>query len=63
MPRRTPLEVAIAQQTDRQAQYEKRKRQAGFTKTCVWVPDDRVEELKAIARAWTAEKERQTPVR
>ena len=63
MPRRTPLEVAIAQQTDRQAQYEQRKRKAGYTKACVWVPSERVDELKALARAWTAEKEGAAPVR
>lgn len=57
MPRRTPLEVAIAQQTERQAQYEKRKRDAGFTKTCVWVPTERSAELKDLARSWCAEKE------
>lgn len=57
MPRRTPLEVAIALQTDRQAQYEKRKRDAGFTKACVWVPVERVQELKDTARSWCDEKE------
>jgi hypothetical protein len=57
MPRRTPLEVIIAQQTDRQAQYEKRKRDAGFTKACVWVPTDRVAELKTLARNWVSEAE------
>lgn len=57
MPRRTPLEVAIAQQTDRQAQYEKRKREAGLTKACVWVPSECVQQLKELARKWCDDKE------
>lgn len=57
MPRRTPLEVFINGQTDRQAAYEKRRREAGYTKACAWVPADRAEEFKALARAWCDEKE------
>ncbi len=57
MPRRTPLEVFINGQTDRQAQYEKRRRDAGFTKTCVWLPNESVAEFKEKARALVVEKE------
>ncbi len=57
MPRRTPLEVFINGQTDRQAQYEKRRRDAGFTKTCVWLPTECVDEWKEKARALVAERE------
>jgi len=69
MPRRTPLEVFINAQTDRQAAYEKRRREAGYTKACAWVPAERAEEFKELARKWCAEKEEaegatvQTPVR
>jgi hypothetical protein len=57
MPRRTPLEAFINAQTDRQAAYEKRRREAGYTKTCVWVPTEKVEDLKEMARAMCADKE------
>lgn len=57
MPRRTPLEVFINAQTDRQAAYEKRRREAGFTKACAWVPAERADEFKELARKWCAEKE------
>lgn len=57
MPRRTPLEVFINAQTDRQAAYEKRRRDAGFTKTCVWVPLEDVAEFKEMARQRVAAKE------
>ena len=54
MPRRTPLEVAIAQTTEKQAKYEKRLRGSGLTKCCVWVPTAEVaafKEAAATARA------------
>ena len=57
MPRKTPMEALIALQTDRQAQYEKRRRDAGFTKSCVWVPTECVQQLKDMARDWCAKKE------
>ena len=57
MPRRTPLEAFINGQTDRQAAYEKRRRDAGFTKTCVWLPTECVAEWKEKARQLVAEKE------
>lgn len=55
MARKTPIERVIAQETDRQARYEARRRKEGLTKTCVWVPAGRAEELKALARQWVAE--------
>lgn len=57
MARRTPLEVFINAQTDRQAAYEKRRREAGFTKTCVWLPVEDVEAFKEMARVKVAAKE------
>jgi hypothetical protein len=56
------LEVFINGQTDRQAAYEKRRRDAGFTKTCVWLPNDCVAEWKEKARALVAEREAQQAV-
>lgn len=57
MARRTPLEVAIARQTEKQARYEGKLRDAGLTKVCVWVPTDFAAELKEIARAKREETE------
>lgn len=57
--RRTPLEAAIAAQTDRQAAYEKRQRDAGLTKTCVWVPIADADALKEAARIARQAQERQ----
>lgn len=51
------MEVFINAQTDRQAAYEKRRRDAGFTKACAWVPTERVTEFKEMARTWCAEKD------
>jgi len=62
MPRRTPLEAFINAQTDRQASYERRRRQQGFTKACAWVPVERADEWKEIARQWCAEKEAKADV-
>ena len=50
--KRTPQEQAIAEQTSRRARYEARLRKSGFKKTTVWVPGDRLEELKALVKAW-----------
>lgn len=50
MPRRTPLEVFINGQTDRQAAYEKRRREQGLTKACAWVPADLASEWKEVGR-------------
>ncbi|WP_459662073.1 hypothetical protein [Novosphingobium sp. 11B] len=50
------MEVFINAQTDRQAAYEQRRRKEGQTRVAVWVPSERAEELKEIARAWCAEK-------
>jgi phage terminase small subunit len=57
MPRRTPMEVFINAQTDRQAAYEKRRREQGLTKCCVWLPTECVEEWKEKARHLVAEKQ------
>ena len=46
----TPLESAIADQTDRRRSYEKRRRDAGECKVTVWVPSEHAEALKRVAR-------------
>lgn len=55
MPRRTPLEVYIARETDRSVRYEQRKRDEGLTKACVWVPTHCVDALKDMAQKWRDE--------
>lgn len=55
MPRRTPIELHIAQSTDRSLRYEARMRASGLTKVCVWVPTGRVADLKAQAETWRDE--------
>lgn len=57
MARRTPLEVAIARQTEKQARYEGKLRDAGLTKVCVWVPSHCSVELKELARQWREKHE------
>lgn len=52
MARRTPLEVAIAATSEKQAKYEAKLRRGGLNKVCVWVPADRANELKSLARLW-----------
>ncbi|MDE8651897.1 hypothetical protein [Novosphingobium album (ex Liu et al. 2023)] len=46
--KRTPLEQAIAEKTDRNARYEVRMRQKGFKRTTIWVREDRLDEVKAF---------------
>lgn len=48
--RRTPMEVFINAQTDRQAAYEKRRRDQGLTRVAVWVPLEDVQAVKDWAR-------------
>jgi hypothetical protein len=55
MPRRTPIELHIAQTTDRSLRYEARMRASGLTKVCVWVPASRVDDLKSQAETWREE--------
>lgn len=49
--KRTPLEQAIAEKTDRRAKYEAKRKRDGLIKTTVWVRSDRVEEVKAFIRS------------
>lgn len=49
MPRRTPLEVAIAQQTEKQGRYEAKLRAQGMTKVCLWVPIAHVDGFRTMA--------------
>lgn len=51
MPRRTPLEVAIARQTEKQARYEGKLRELGLTKACMWSTPALADVLKLVARA------------
>jgi hypothetical protein len=55
MPRRTPIEQAIAKQTNRQARYSESQREKGLTQVAVWVPAgeaDAFRRLGAILREW-----------
>lgn len=47
----TPLESAIADQTDRRRSYEKRRREAGHRKMTVWCPGDYCDHIKLICKA------------
>ncbi len=44
--KRTPLEEAIAQQTDKRARYDARQREKGFVKTSLWVRKEYLLDLK-----------------
>lgn len=48
--RRTPLEVAIAKQTEKNARYEAKRREAGLVRVSVWVPEGRKADLHELAR-------------
>ena len=54
---RTPLEAYIAGETDRRAKYDKRQRDKGLTRTAVWVPADKLTELRAFVAALNTERE------
>lgn len=49
--KRTPLEQAIAEQTDRRARHEAKKLREGYTKTSFWVRTDRLDEVKSFVRS------------
>lgn len=55
--RRTPIERAIAAThgDDRQARYIAKRRAAGIVRAAVWVPTERAEELKELARKMVAD--------
>lgn len=40
MPRRTPIERAIAQRGDRRLKYDQAQRDAGLVRASVWIPAD-----------------------
>jgi hypothetical protein len=48
--KRTPLEQAIAEQTDRRARYEAKRQRDGFKRTTVYVREDQLEVVKAFIR-------------
>lgn len=43
------MEQAIAEKGSRVARYEKRLRDAGFVKVCVWATVECAEEIRALA--------------
>lgn len=49
--KRTPLEQAIAEQTDKRARYDARLRQQGFKRTTIWVREDRLDQLKELVKS------------
>lgn len=49
--KRTPLEQAIAEQTDPRLRWDAKKREQGFTRTSFMVRGQAVPELKALVRA------------
>ncbi|WP_162792387.1 hypothetical protein [Novosphingobium sp. P6W] len=51
MPKRTPIEQAIAEQTDRRAVYVRRMREKGNRQIACWVPVSAAEEFKDLAGA------------
>lgn len=46
--KKTPLERAIAQQTDRRARYDQRMIDAGFKRMIVWAPEQYLPDLRVI---------------
>lgn len=51
MPKRTPIEQAIAEQTDRRAVYVRKMREKGNRQIACWVPTTFAEEFKDLAGA------------
>lgn len=47
--KKTPLERAIAAQTNRKARYEQAQRDAGNMRVCVWVPEHLAPTFRRIA--------------
>lgn len=50
MVRKTPLELAIAEQSDRRLRYDKRMRESGRTRMTLWSPDDSAADVRELAR-------------
>ncbi len=46
--KRTPLEQAIAEKTDRRRRYDAKMERQGFKRTTIYVRADRLEEVKAF---------------
>jgi len=59
--RRTPLEAAIASQTDRKVRYEAKRRKTGEVRVAVWVPASKTEDLKAYAAKLRNQVASETP--
>ena len=55
--RKTPLErFAETGTTDRREAYLERRRQAGLARVVVWVPADRADELRKLAKDWAGDR-------
>lgn len=52
--KRTPLEQAIAEQTDRRARYQAKKAREGFKQTTLLVRVEALEEVKAFVKSVNA---------
>lgn len=55
--RRTPIERAIAAThgNDRQSRYLGKRQAAGLVRVAVWIPTERADEMKALARKMVAD--------
>lgn len=50
MKKRTPIEQAIAESSDRRAKYEAKMRADGFAKTSLWVPIDCLSDIRLLCK-------------
>lgn len=51
--KKTPLELAIAEQSDRRLRYDKRMRENGNTRITLWSPDGSAADVRELARLLT----------
>lgn len=58
--KRTPLEQAIAEQTNPRARYDRRMADAGYHRTTIWVRKDRLDEVKAFIKKVNADPQEPT---
>lgn len=49
--KRSPLEQAIAEKTDRRVRYEAEKRRMGFKKTTIWVREEVLPDVQSLVKA------------
>ena len=48
--KRSPLEQAIAEKTDRRVRYERSMREQGFRKTSLWIKEDCIDDVRTAVR-------------